>query len=337
VSIAGARLIEVRGLVKRFAGAEGALRYAAPAVTAVDDVSFDVMSGETLGIVGESGAGKSTLARLLARLLDPSSGEIRFQGMDISACRGAELRQLRREVQIVFSDPYLSLNPHRQVGATIGEGYAIHGLHPGGSERRSRVQELMTRVGLDPGQCERYPHEFSADQRQRIGIARALALEPQVLVADNPAGALDVSGQAQILKLLRGLTRERGLTLIFITTDMRAASYLSDRVAVMYLGKLVELAPGQALYAFPRHPYTRALLAAVPGGTRKRELLIGERPSPAHPPPGCRFHPRCPKAEHLCSQHEPPLADKGGDTVAACHYPLTEEEADSSLRAAETA
>jgi peptide/nickel transport system ATP-binding protein/oligopeptide transport system ATP-binding protein len=339
VSTTATRVIEVRNLVKHFPIAGGVLGRPVDVSRAVDDVSFDVMSGETLGIVGETGAGKSTIARLIGRVLDPSSGEIRFQGRDIAASRGAELRQLRKDVQMLFHDPYTSLNPHRPVGAIIGEGYEIHGMHAAEGEHKRRVEDLMRRVGLDPQHENRYPHEFSAGERQRIGIARAIALGPKVLIADEPVSALDLSIQAQVLNLVRELQRELGLTLIYITRDLAVARHMCDRVAVMYLGKLVELAPGESLYGFPRHPYTGALLSAVPvlrslRGQRKRELVTGEVPSATAVPAGCRFHPRCPKAEHLCSQHEPPLADKGAGTVAACHYPLTPEEAGSRLSTA---
>ncbi|MDQ6778947.1 MAG: ATP-binding cassette domain-containing protein [Actinomycetota bacterium] len=322
MSTTGTRLIEVRNLVKHFPIGDGVLRGPAGSVRAVDDISFDVMSGETLGIVGEHGAGKSTTARLIARLLDPTSGEIRFQGRDIAACKGAELRQLRRDMQMIFADPGRSLNPHRPVGATIGEPYTIHGIHRDEGERKRRVQGLMHRVGLDPQGYNRYPHEFSGGERQRIAIARAIALEPKVLVADEPVSALDLSVQTQILSVLRALQRDLGLALIFVTTDLAVASHVCHRAAVMYLGKIVEVAPNESLFGFPRHPYTGALLSAVPGGHRERELITGETPSPANVPAGCRFHTRCPKAEHLCSGQEPPLADKGAGAAAACHYPL---------------
>ncbi|HWF35821.1 MAG TPA: oligopeptide/dipeptide ABC transporter ATP-binding protein [Solirubrobacteraceae bacterium] len=331
MSASASRLIEVRNLVKQFPG-----RGQGRAVRAVDDVSFEVMSGETLGVIGETGAGKTTLARLIGRLLDPSSGEIRLGGRDLGAVTGAELRQLRTEVQMLFGDPYASLNPHRTAGAIIGEAFEIHPSALTGADQRRRVQDLMRRVGLDRGHHDRYPHEFSAGERQRIGIARAIALGPKVLIADEPVASLDLSIQAQVLSLLRGLQRELGLTLIFITRDLAVARHMCDRVAVMYLGKIVELAPADALYGFPRHPYTGALISAVPalrspGDDGKRELLTGEVPSAADAPSACRFHTRCPKAQYECSQREPPPADKGGGTVAACHYPLTREEADGRL------
>jgi peptide/nickel transport system ATP-binding protein/oligopeptide transport system ATP-binding protein len=303
-------------------------------------VSFDVRRGETLGIVGETGCGKSTTARLIVRLLEPSSGQIKFEGEDILRRKGDALKALRREMQIIFQDPYSSLNPRKTVGSIIAQPFAIHGMLTGDGERKQRVQELMDRVGLNPEHYNRYPHEFSGGQRQRIGVARAIALEPKVLVADEPVSALDVSIQAQVLNLLRGLQRDMGLTLIFIAHDLSVVRHMCDRVAVMYLGKIVELAPGDALYGYPRHPYTGALLSAVPvpdpgaASMRGRQLLTGDVPSPANPPSACRFHTRCPKAQPLCSQDEPPFEDKGGGTFAACHYPLTRDEANERLRIA---
>ena len=328
----GKPLIEVRNLVKHFPITSGILfQRQIGAVKAVDDVSFDVKRGETLGVVGETGCGKSTTARLLVRLLEPTAGGIRFDGEDITRIMGQRLKRLRREMQIIFQDPYSSLNPRKTVGSIIAEPFAIHGLLKGEGERKKRVQELMDRVGLNPEHYNRYPHEFSGGQRQRIGVARAIALEPKLLVADEPVSALDVSIQAQILNLLRGLQRDLGLTLVFIAHDLSVVRHMCDRVAVMYLGKIVELAPNDSLYGFPRHPYTGALLSAVPvpepaGGHRERQLLSGDVPSPANPPSACRFHTRCPKAQALCSEAEPPLEDKGNRTQAACHFPLTAEE-----------
>jgi peptide/nickel transport system ATP-binding protein/oligopeptide transport system ATP-binding protein len=335
----GKPLVEVRNLVKHFPITSGVIRQKQiGAVKAVDDVSFDVFAGETLGIVGETGCGKSTTARLIVRLLQATSGEVRFEGEDITKKKGAELKALRRHMQMIFQDPYSSLNPRKTIGSIIAEPYAIHGLETSPGARKKRVQDLMDMVWLNPEHYNRYPHEFSGGQRQRIGVARALALGPKLLVADEPVSALDVSIQAQVLNLLRRLQADLGLTVIFIAHDLSVVRHMCDRVAVMYIGKVVELAPGESLYGFPRHPYTGALLSAVPvpdpvGGHRKRELLTGDVPSPANPPSGCRFHTRCPKAQQLCSDREPPLSDKGGGTVAACHFPLTREEADSRLPA----
>jgi len=333
-------LVEVKNLVKHFPITRGIiLQKQIGAVKAVDDVSFEVKRGETLGIVGETGCGKSTTARLLVRLLEPTSGQIVFDGEDVSTRKGDSLKALHREVQMVFQDPYSSLNPRKTVGSIISDPFAIHGLYKGEGERKKRVQELMDRVGLNPEHYNRYPHEFSGGQRQRIGVARAIALEPKLLVADEPVSALDVSIQAQVLNLLRELQRDMGLTLIFIAHDLSVVRHMCDRVAVMYLGKVVEVAPSDVLYSFPRHPYTGALLAAVPvpnptGRQRERQLLTGDVPSPANPPRACRFHTRCPKAQELCSQDEPLLELKGTRSVTACHFPLTESEVRDRLGAA---
>jgi peptide/nickel transport system ATP-binding protein/oligopeptide transport system ATP-binding protein len=335
-------LIEVRNLVKHFPITRGIiLQHKIGQVRAVDDVSFEVKRGETLGIVGETGCGKSTTARLLVRLLDPTSGQILFEGEDIAKRKREGLRALHREAQMIFQDPYSSLNPRKTVGSVIAEPFAIHGLLKDKTARKKRVQELMDRVGLNPEHYNRYPHEFSGGQRQRIGVARAIALEPKLLVADEPVSALDVSIQAQVLNLLRGLQREMNLTLIFIAHDLSVVRHMCDRVAVMYLGKIVELAPSDSLYGFPRHPYTGALLSAVPVANphmsrrRDRQLLSGDVPSPANPPPACRFHTRCPKAQALCSQEEPPLEDKGRRTIAACHFPLSADEVRRQVAARE--
>ncbi len=325
-------LVEVKDLVKHFPIKRGIIfQKQIGAVKAVDGVSFDVEQGETLGIVGETGCGKSTTARLLCRLMDPTSGSIKVGGNEIGDRKGDDLKALHRDMQMVFQDPYSSLNPRKTVGSIISDPFVIHGLYAERGERKRRVQDLMDRVGLNPEHYNRYPHEFSGGQRQRIGVARAIALEPKLLIADEPVSALDVSIQAQVLNLLRELQRDLGLTLIFIAHDLSVVRHMCDRVAVMYLGKIVELAPGDVLYHTPRHPYTGALLSAVPvpdptGGKRERQLLTGDVPSPANPPPACRFHTRCPKAQPLCSQDEPPLEGKRGGGVAACHFPLTDEE-----------
>ena len=340
----GSTLIEVRNLVKYFPITQGIVfQKQIGAVKAVDDISFDVKRGETLGIVGETGCGKSTTARLLVRLLDPTSGTIVFDGQDIANANKTELKALHRQAQMVFQDPYSSLNPRKTVGSIIADPFVIHGLLEDSGARRKRVQELMDRVGLNPEHYNRYPHEFSGGQRQRIGVARAIALEPKLLVADEPVSALDVSIQAQVLNLLRSLQREMGLTLIFIAHDLSVVRHMCDRVAVMYLGRIVEIAPSDDLYRFPRHPYTGALLSAVPvpspSGARRMErtLLTGDVPSPANPPRACRFHTRCFKAQAICSEDDPPLEYKGTRTMAACHFPLTEAEVQLRLPAALTA
>jgi oligopeptide/dipeptide ABC transporter ATP-binding protein len=330
-------LIEVRDLIKHFPIKRGLIfQRQIGAVKAVDGVSFDVLQGETLGIVGETGCGKSTTARLLCRLMDPTSGSITFDGRDVSAQKGDDLKALHRSMQMVVQDPYSSLNPRKTVGSIIADPFVIHGLYKGDGERKRRVQDLMDRVGLNPEHYNRYPHEFSGGQRPRIGVARAIALEPKLLVADEPVSALDVSIQAQVLNLLRELQRDMGLTLIFIAHDLSVVRHMCDRVGVMYLGKIVEMAPSDILYTSPRHPYTGALLSAVPvpdptGGKRERQLLSGDVPSPANPPQACRFHTRCPKAQERCSQDEPLLEVKPGGSVAACHFPLTDDEVASRL------
>ncbi|MGO9489467.1 MAG: ABC transporter ATP-binding protein [Solirubrobacteraceae bacterium] len=329
---AGEPLVAVRDLVKHFPITRGVLlQHSVGAVQAVDGVSFEVRRGETLGIVGETGCGKSTTAKLVMRLIEATSGEVRFEGTDITRLKGPRLKEIRREMQMIFQDPYSSLNPRKTIGSIIGEPFAIHGLLSDKEERRKAVQELMETVGLNPEHYNRYPHEFSGGQRQRIGVARALALKPKVLIADEPVSALDVSIQAQVLNLLRDLQRKFGLTLIFIAHDLSVVRHMCDRVAVMYLGKIVEIGTGDALYGFPRHPYTGALLAAVPVADpsrhgSQRRLLTGDVPSPANPPSACRFHTRCPKAQALCSVEEPLLEDKGTGVMTACHFPLTREE-----------
>jgi oligopeptide/dipeptide ABC transporter ATP-binding protein len=326
-------LLEMREVVKHFPITQGIVfQRQIGAVQAVDGVSLSVQQGETLGLVGESGCGKSTTARVIMRLLEPTSGTIEFEGQDITHIHGDRLKALRREMQMIFQDPYSSLNPRKTVGSIIAEPFAIHKMNTGDGERKRAVQDLMDRVGLNPEHYNRYPHEFSGGQRQRIGVARALALRPKVIVADEPVSALDVSIQAQVLNLLRELQRELGLTLIFIAHDLSVVRHMCDRVAVMYLGKIVELATSEQLYAHPRMPYTGALMSAVPvadpklAAAKKRQVLAGDVPSPSNPPPACRFHTRCWKAQDICRQEAPELEVKDGGNVAACHFPLSDAE-----------
>ncbi|WP_428264415.1 ABC transporter ATP-binding protein [Haliangium sp.] len=333
-------LVSIRGLEKHFAtkiawprgdkpSLVATLRRSATrmkaVVRAVDGVSLDVYDGETLGLVGESGCGKSTLGRTLLRLLDPTGGEIDFDGRDITHLGQAELRPLRRQMQMIFQDPYASLNPRMTVGQAVAEPLEIHGLASGPTELRERVAALLEKVGLRAEAASRYPHEFSGGQRQRVGIARALAVSPRFVVCDEPISALDVSIQAQIVNLLRALQETDGLTYLFISHDLEIVRYLCDRVAVMYLGRVVELAPAAALYERPGHPYTQALLSAVPrpdpSATRQRVLLEGDVPSPIDPPTGCRFHPRCPVADkpRTCFTESPPLRPLADGRLVACH------------------
>ncbi len=323
----GDTLVEVDGLTTHFPIRQGLLGRQIGAVHAVDGVSFSVRQGETLGLVGESGCGKSTLGRTIVRLLEPTSGDVRFEGRSIARLSSRELRPLRREMQMVFQDPYASLNPRKRIGSIIAAPMRIHGAGDSG-ERRRRVRELLDVVGLSPEHVNRDPHEFSGGQRQRLGVARALALRPKLIVADEPVSALDVSIQSQMLNLLEDLQEEFGLTYIFIAHDLGVVRHVSDRIAVIYLGKLVELSPAAELYERPIMPYTEALLSAVPipdpdlSERRERIVLRGDVPSPIDPPTGCRFHPRCRYATDVCSAEEPPLVDYGGGHLAACHHPL---------------
>jgi oligopeptide/dipeptide ABC transporter ATP-binding protein len=303
-------------------------------VHAVDGVSLELRRGETLGLVGETGCGKSTLARCIMRLYDLTEGTVEFDGRDITNLSVRQMRPIRRNMQMIFQDPYGSLNPRRRVGSIIGDPFAIHGLAEG-NERKRRVQELMELVGLNPEHYNRFPAEFSGGQRQRIGVARALALRPKLIVCDEPVSALDVSIQAQIINLLADLQTEFGLTYIFIAHDLSVVRHVSDRVAVMYLGKVAELGEVEGVYGHARHPYTNALLSAVPlpdperARERERIILVGDVPSPVAPPSGCRFHPRCPKAKDLCVHEDPALVTRLDDPpehVAACHFPVADGE-----------
>jgi oligopeptide transport system ATP-binding protein len=312
-------LLEIRDLKKYFPVPTGLLRREQEYVRAIDGVSLDVEDGETVGLVGESGCGKTSLGRCIVRLIEPTDGTVTFDGQDLSTLSGSRMRAVRRKMQMIFQDPYASLNPRLRIGETIGEGLRIHGLATG-RDRRMRVLELLQRVGLRAEYYDRYPHEFSGGQRQRIGIARALAVNAKFIVADEAVSALDVSIQAQILNMLLDLQDELGLTYLFISHDLRVVEHVSDRVAVMYLGKIVEIAPAGKLHRVSQHPYTRALLSAVPDPARKgvRPVLQGDVPSPINPPSGCRFHPRCPFALKRCAEEEPQLEFDGKHGVA-CH------------------
>jgi oligopeptide transport system ATP-binding protein len=325
-------LLEARHVKKYFPIRKGVLQREVGRVHAVDDVSFAVREGETLGLVGESGCGKSTLGRTLVRLLEPTDGEIIFQGKPIESLGTRRLRPLRREMQMVFQDPYASLNPRKRVGTIVSDPMRIHDLG-NRAEQKRRVGEILETVGLSPEHYNRFPHEFSGGQRQRIGIARALALRPKLIIADEPVSALDVSIQSQMLNLLEDLQNEFQLTYIFIAHDLGVVRHVSDRIAVMYLGKIVELSPAEELYTRPIMPYTEALLSAVPipdpdlAEKRERIVLEGDVPSPINPPSGCRFHPRCRYATDICKQLEPPLVDYGRGHLAACHHPLNVDKA----------
>ncbi|MFE1962021.1 ABC transporter ATP-binding protein [Streptomyces sp. NPDC059479] len=320
-------LLKVTGLAKHFPITKGVLKRKVGAVKAVDGLSFDVRPGETLGVVGESGCGKSTMGRLITRLLEPTGGKVEFEGRDITHLSAGALRPMRRDVQMIFQDPYGSLNPRHTVGGIIATPFKLQGIEPEGGVKKE-VQRLLELVGLSPEHYNRYPHEFSGGQRQRIGIARALALNPKLVVADEPVSALDVSIQAQVVNLLDDLQEELGLTYVIIAHDLSVIRHVSDRIAVMYLGKIVELADRSSLYASPKHPYTKALLSAVPvpdpsrrGAKSDRILLKGDVPSPINPPSGCRFHTRCWKATEICKTTEPPLIQLAPGHQAACHHP----------------
>jgi peptide/nickel transport system ATP-binding protein len=315
-------ILETRDLQRRFTTGGGLFRQSST-IHAVNGVSLQVRRGETFAIVGESGCGKSTLARLLLRLIEPSAGQVAYDGRDLGSLPAAEMRKLRAEMQFVFQDPYSSLNPRMTVERIVGEPLAVH-TALGAAERRARVADLLTRVGLRPEHADRYPHEFSGGQRQRISIARALASGPKLLIGDEPVSALDVSVQAQIVNLLEDLKDDFGLTLIVIAHDLAVIRHMADRVAVMYLGEVVELAETEAMFFHPHHPYTQALLQAIPlpspGARKARKVLGGDIPSPANPPSGCRFHTRCPHATDLCRAERPALAEIGPGRQVACHH-----------------
>ncbi len=319
-------ILKIEGLKKWFPITGGVFSRVIGWVKAVDGVSFSVKRGETLGVVGESGCGKTTTGRTILRLIEPTEGKAIFEGTDIFSLNKAELRKIRRDIQIIFQDPYASLNPRMTVGDIVGEALDIHKLVKSKKEREERISELLDVVGLLPQHMKRYPHEFSGGQRQRIGIARALAVQPKFIVADEPVSALDVSIQAQVINLLEDLQEKFALTYLFIAHDLSVVRHISTRVAVMYLGKLVELAETEELFEHPAHPYTEALLSAVPIPDpeikKQRIILEGDVPSPVNPPSGCRFHTRCRYAKPICAEKEPELKDLGGGHYVACHFPL---------------
>jgi len=327
----GEVLVRAEHVKKYFPIRKGILQREVARVHAVDDVSLEVRTGETLGLVGESGCGKSTLARCIARLYDLTAGSVTFEGRDISRLSRRQLRPVRRELQMVFQDPYASLNPRKRVGAILSDPLRIHN-YGDRAKIRNRVRELLDLVGLSPEHVNRYPHEFSGGQRQRIGVARAIALHPKLIIADEPVSALDVSIRAQVINLLDDLQDELSLTYVFIAHDLGVVRHISDRIAVMYLGKIVEISPAEDLYRRPVHPYTEALLSAVPlpdpdlSAQRQQIVLEGDVPSPVTPPSGCRFHPRCRYATEICSREEPPLVTHGLGHAAACHHPLSVTE-----------
>ena len=323
-------LVRVRDLKKHYPVRRGVLRRQVGTVRAVDGLTFDIAEGETLGLVGESGCGKSTTGRALLQLVQPTSGEVRFQDAELTTLAPRALRGARRHMQMIFQDPYASLDPRMSVGSIVGEPLDVHALGPR-EERRARVRELLALVGLHPEFVDRYPHQFSGGQRQRIGIARALATSPRFIVADEPISALDVSIQAQVVNLLDDLKQRLGLTYLFIAHDLAMVRHISDRVAVMYLGRIVELGSRDDIFQRPLHPYTQALLSAIPipdpeqEARRQRVVLEGDVPSPSHPPPGCHFHPRCPLATDLCKREDPELRDLGVASAphqVACHHAL---------------